>query len=149
MAASLATLTLLTGTAGCYEFGPLPARPTGEQPRVEVLLNDRGRADLVNRIGPGALSLEGTLVARTDSLVRVRVLEVTYFDRSITQWSGEEVAISESQMRDIRAKRLSRLRTTLLAGITAGVALVFIVTRTLAGGGDSAAPGPGGPPNQQ
>ena len=144
IAASLGALLLVTSTAGCYEYAPLGRRDPAAATRVDVLLNERGRADFVNRLGPDVLSLEGTLVSRTDSAMTVRVLEVTYINRSTSQWSGEEVVIAENQLRDVRAKRLSKLRTGLMSG------LLFILTRSITtGGGNDNSPNTPPPGNQQ
>ncbi len=150
LAASLGCLLLVTTTTGCYEYVPMSSRAAADAQRIDVLLNERGRSDLVNRLGPDVHSLEGTLVSRTDSAMTVRVLEVTYLNRTTNQWSGEELVIGESQVRDVRAKRLSKLRTGIAVGLTAGAGLIFILTRSITVGGGGDQPGsPTPPPNQQ
>lgn len=150
LAASLGCLLLVTTTTGCYEYVPMSSRAAADAQRIDVLLNDRGRSELVNRLGPDVLSLEGTLVSRTDSALTVRVLEVTYVNRSVNQWSGEELVIGDSQVRDVRAKRLSKLRTGIATGLAAGAGLIFILTRSInVGGGGEQTQNPTPPTNQQ
>ncbi len=141
-------VALLALCAGCYEYGPMPkARATGRQ-TVEVLLNERGRADFVDRIGPDALSLEGVLVERQDSTLTINVSSVRYINQSVTKWTGERLVVVNGQMRDIRNKRLSVSKTGFAVGSAIGGLVAFIVTRSLLGGGDSP-PAGGGIPGEQ
>jgi len=133
---------------GCYEYGPMPqARGNGRQ-TVELLLNERGRADFVDRIGPDALSLEGVLVERRDSTVAIDISSVRYINQSVTKWTGERLVVVNGQLRDIRNKRLSVSKTGFAIGSAIGGLVAFIVTRSLLGGGDSP-PAGGGLPGEQ
>lgn len=146
--ARLAALALLGALAtGCHEYVPVSTLPTAKPQTIEVLLNERGRADLVNRLGPDALSFVGTLVSRKDTTFAVRVQEVTYISRSTVQWSGEMVDVTDSQVRDVRARRLSRSKTFLAAAAGAGALLLFILSRSLTGGGNTGENGNNPPPN--
>ena len=134
--ARLATLALAaTALAGCYEYVPVSTVPTGKPQVVEVLLNERGRADLVNRLGPDVLSFVGALEGKRDSTLSIRVQEVTYISRSTVQWSGEPMNVTDGQVRDVRARRVARGKTVLAIASSIGVAVVFVLTRTLTGGG--------------
>lgn len=142
-------LVVLAFSAGCYEYGPMPMRSSGSgRQTVELLLNERGRADFVDRLGPDALSVEGALVERQDSLVTVNVSSVRYINQSVSKWTGERLVVTNGQMRDIRNKRLSVSKTGFAIGAAIGGLVAFIVTRSLTGGGDSPPPGGGGG-NQQ
>ncbi len=135
--------------AGCYEYGPMPlARGTSGRQTVELLLNERGRADFVDRIGPDALSLEGVLVERVDSTVTVNINSVRYINQTVTKWTGERLVVVNGQLRDIRNKRLSVSKTGFAVGSAIGGLVAFIVTRSLLGGGDSP-PAGGGLPGEQ
>jgi hypothetical protein len=124
---------------GCYEYGPMPMmrQSDGRREVVELLLNERGRADLVNEVGPDAMSVEGALVARADSSVTVSIQSVMSISRSVTKWSGERLVVRTSQLRDIRIKRLSRSKTFTAVGAAIGGAFVFIISRTLGGRGNT------------
>jgi hypothetical protein len=132
---------------GCHEYVPVSSFPTGKPQTVEVLLNERGRADFVNRLGPDALHFVGTLVNRKDTTFTVRVQEVTYINRSTTQWSGESVDVTDGQVRDVRARRIARGKTFLAVASGGSAILLFILTRTLGGGGNTNTSGPNPPPN--
>lgn len=146
--ARIVPMALAALCTGCYEYGPMPqARGNGRQ-TVELLLNERGRADFVDRIGPDALSLEGVLVERRDSTVAIDITSVRYINQSVTRWTGERLVVVNGQLRDIRNKRLSVSKTGFAIGSAIGGLVAFIVTRSLLGGGDSP-PAGGGLPGEQ
>jgi len=144
-AMSTGVVALAATSAGCYEFGPMPMTPRPGRQTVELLLNERGRADFVNTLGPDAMSLEGTLVERKDSLISVNVQSVRYINQSSTKWAGEPLVVTNGQIRDIRNKRFSVGKTGFAVAASVGGLLAFIVTRSLGGGGDSPPPANGGP----
>ena len=120
---------------------PAPGKQT-----VELLLNERGRADFVERLGPDAISLEGTLVERRDTTISVDVQSVSYVRQAATKWSGERLVITSGQIRDIRGKRLSIGKTTFAVGSAVAALIAVMVTRSLRGSGDGSTPGSGGTP---
>jgi hypothetical protein len=136
-------LALFAMSSGCYSYGPMltTGAQTGRRETVELLLNERGRADFVGRLGIDALSLEGVLVERRDSTVTVDVQSVTYLNRVTNKWSGERLNIVNGQLRDIRSKRLSMSKTGFAAATVVGGIVAFIVSRGLSGGGNSSPPG--------
>jgi hypothetical protein len=144
----LCAIALVPLCAGCYEYGPMSQAPTTGRQSVELLLNERGRADFVDRLGPDALSLEGTLVTRKDSVVTVDVTSVRYVNQAVSKWAGERLSVSNGQLRDIRNKRLSMSKTGFAIASAVGGLVAFIVTRSLTGGGDAPPPG-GGLPGAQ
>lgn len=129
----MAVLTAF-GLSGCYEYVPMQ-RTTAPNPRVEVLVTDRGRVSLAPALGADVLSFEGILDGRTDSSYVIRVAEVTYINRQTNRWSGEAITVAPEAVRDLRVRRLSRLRTFVVVAGSAGAGLLFIATRGLIGGG--------------
>ena len=130
---AVALLTAL-GLSGCYEYVPMQ-RTMAPNPRVEVLVTDRGRLSLAPALGQDVLSFEGILDGRKDSAYVIRVAEVTYINRQTNRWSGEAITVLPDAVRDLRVRRLSKLRTFVVVAGTAGAGLLFIATRGLIGGG--------------
>lgn len=126
---------MATLLSGCYEYAPMQMAST-PNPRVEVLVTDRGRVELLPQLGQGVLSFEGTLDGRRDSAYVVRVAEVTYISRQTNRWSGESITVSQEAVRDIRVRRLSKVRTFSVVAGSIGAGLVFVVSRALFGGGN-------------
>ena len=144
-----AAVLTATGLSACYEYVPMQTT-SAPNPRVEVLVTDRGRVELQPQLGQGVLSFEGTLDGRQDSSYVVHVAEVTYINRQTNRWSGESITVSPQAVRDMRVRRVSRLRTFAVVASTVGAGLVFVVTRGLFGGGNLGSdPTPPGPPNGQ
>lgn len=135
--------------SACYEYVPMqPA--SAPNPRVEVLVTDRGRVELAPQLGQGVLSFEGILETHKDSSYVLRVAEVTYVNHQTNVWGGESITVSDGAVRDIRVRRLSRGRTFAVALGSLGAALAFVITRSVLGGGSSdGTPGGNGPPNGQ
>ena len=145
-ACGLSVVALTATCSGCYQYGPMSMTPEPGKQTVELLLNERGRADFVERLGPDAISLEGTLVERRDTTISVDVQSVSYVRQAATKWSGERLVITNGQIRDIRGKQLSVGKTAVAVGTAVAALIALIVTRSLRGGGDNQAPGSGGTP---
>jgi hypothetical protein len=136
------------GLSACYEYVPLQSS-SAPNPRVEVLVTDRGRVELLPQLGQGVLSFEGILDGRRDSSYVVHVAEVTYINRQTNRWSGEAIAILPSSVRDMRVRRLSRVRTFAVVAGSVGAGLVFALTRGLLGLGDGGSGTTTQPPQNQ
>lgn len=135
----------LVAATGCYVNRPLAAAP---EPGINVLLelNDRGRVALADSVGEAASQIEGALVSRRDSVFVVRVRAVEYVNGQRQRWRGEPLTIREEHLRDVHARRMSRGRTAIVAGVISSSVIAFIVSRDLFGlGGGGREPGGGDP----
>ncbi len=138
LALGLAVLT------GCYRYLPPQVAPEpGDRVRIE--LNDQGRVQLANAIGPEIGRIEGVLDSESDSAVVLRVAQVWGEYGGLTKWEGERVSFSKAYIRDMRERKLSTARTVVaVAALTVGV-VTFVLTRNLLGFGEtSSGPNPGG-----
>jgi hypothetical protein len=137
------------GLSACYQYVPMQSS-TAPNPRVEVLVTDRGRVELQPQLGQSVLSFEGTLDGRKDSSYVLRVAEVTYINRQTSRWSGEAITVSQEAVRDIRVRRLSRKKTFAVIAGSVGAGIAFVLSRGLFGGGSiDSDPNPNPPPNGQ
>jgi hypothetical protein len=131
--------------SGCYVNRPLDAAP---EPGTNVVLavNDRGRVALADSVGEAVAQIEGALVSRRDSVFIVRVRAVEYLNGQRHRWTGEPLTIREEHLRDVHARRMSRGRTAVVAGVVSSSLIAFILSRDLFGiGGGGREPGGGGP----
>lgn len=143
-----ALLVVVPMVSACYSTVPLSAAPTPGT-TVALDLNDQGRVQLGDRIGPGATTIEGTLDARTDTTVSVRVSAVRYLNGQTNAWAGEPMTIPTRLVGQSWQRNLSRGRVAAL-GVAVGAALVLIITKTsLLGSGSGGTSGnpPVGPGN--
>ena len=131
--------------SGCYVNRPLNAAP---EPGTNVVLavNDRGRVALADSVGEAVAQIEGALVSRRDSVYVVRVRAVEFLNGQRHRWTGEPLTIREEHLRDVHARRMSRGRTAVVAGVISSSVNAFILSRVLFGTGEGGRePGGGGP----
>jgi hypothetical protein len=128
----------------CYTTVPLAPAPA---PGTTVLLdlNDRGRVELGDRIGPGATMIQGKLDARTDTTVQVRVDAVRYLNGQTNAWAGEPMTIPMRLVDQTWQRNFSRGRATVLGAAVAGALVLLLKSTNLLGNSSgSTRPDPGG-----
>ncbi len=113
----MAALALHTG---CTSFLPMqpPLPPTNGQ-EVGLVINDRGRTLLADRIGPLVERVDGRLVSRESGSLTLLVFRVTDVRGTSSTWTGERVAIPEEAILGYRPKVQSKFKTGLLIGAVA------------------------------
>jgi hypothetical protein len=89
---------------------------------------------LANRFGPGLDVVTGRLVSQAQSEFTLNVFSVGNLDGENTRWSGEPVQLSRGFVGSVKSRRLSPMRTAVLATAAAAV-LYFTAGRALTGGG--------------
>lgn len=130
----------MTGSA-CYVYRPVSGPAAAPGLPVAVEINDRGRVALADSLGGSVKRVEGTLQSATDSVVVVRVASVQFMNGQVSRWTNEPVTFRRDLFYDLRERRLSRSRTTLVTIGTVGAAVAFIISRNLFGfGHDQADP---------
>ncbi|MGH7754576.1 MAG: hypothetical protein ACREN5_17355, partial [Gemmatimonadales bacterium] len=117
--------------AGCYTYVPLIAPPPEPDRVLAFDLNDRGRAEVVDNVGPETARVEGTLLRNTDTDYVIRVARVITLRGRAYPWSGETVTLNRSYVSELREKRFSPPRTLVAAGGATVSLVAFIVTRGL------------------
>jgi hypothetical protein len=145
----LAGSAMVFGASGCYTYSLPTVAPAPGAP-VSLSLTDRGRAALVDRVGPEMDRLVGTLVSTTDSNYVLTVLETVTLRGVSAKWSGESITLSRDLVGGVRVRTFSRGRTLLVAGTGGAAAVAALFAGGLVGGtsvvGDPLTP-PGGPGN--
>lgn len=133
---------------GCYTYTYAPVTPApGTQ--LSLGLNDIGRAQLLNNVGPEVANVEGTLVSSADSQYVLKVSRTVTFRGQASTWAGEEVAIRFGYVGLVREKRFAPAQTVMLAGTVAAGLAAFVATRSIIGGGSGSTGDPGGGTNGQ
>jgi hypothetical protein len=138
----IGTIAVLAGAQGCYEYVPVDSPSSTVGKLVELKITDPGRVGLASRFGPGLDRVEGRLVGQRDSILTVSITSVTTLEGDNTKWSGESVSLDRGFIRTVSSRRISPVRTALLAA-AAGAVLYFTASKALTGGGkDPDDPGP-------
>jgi hypothetical protein len=149
--AAIAGVLLLPSLTGCYTYTPVWKGEPVPGSEISLGLTDRGRVALSDRVGPGARTITGRLTSAADSVYVVSVTGVSYIEGGRTaKWNGERIDISKDVVSGIAERRLSRSRSWIAAGITAGVLALAtgLVIKGTAGPGPDTRPTGGGPQPQ-
>lgn len=121
--ALLATMPL----SGCYSLARVdPASAAAPAPgaHLVVTLTDDGSRALTGTLGPGAVTLDGTLDRVTDDGYSIFVRSVEKRDGDLDTWNGEPVVVPRTAAATVSVRRLDRTRSVLLAGAVAVGAVV-------------------------
>lgn len=128
---------LLGFQTGCYTSLPFQTELPRTN-RVQIVLNDAGRVQMGTLLGPAVNMVEGTVVSQDSSTIRLQVQKVTTIGGQSSQWTGESVDIPRSGIAGFQARRLSKARSWILAGVLLGALVLSISVFGLDGlGGDN------------
>ena len=132
--------------AGCYTLVPVATLQPAPGTKLSVLLNDEGRMQTAQQIGPYTMRIDGELVQASESNYVLAVTEVVDIRGAHSKWTGETVPLPKSYVMTTYERRFSTPKTVLLLGtVTAGfMALVASFNLFGFGGssGDSGQPPP-------
>lgn len=117
--------------AGCYSYLPVQsAPPPDSNPMVALMIGDRGRALIGERVGSLVEQVEGRIVRRDSAQITMQVHKVIDVRGNHSTWTGEQVVIPTEAVMGYRSRKFSKFKTALLVG--AGVvALVLTLGRSL------------------
>jgi hypothetical protein len=125
----LLVLTSLFVGAGCFESQPVT---TGVAPevgaRVEVSLNDAGRAALGPAIGSSVDRIDGTMLERDSTGMTLAVKHIVGLSGSVQVWSDELVRVEHAQVLTLALRRFSPMRTAALGAAGVGGIGLMIAT---------------------
>lgn len=110
---------------GCHTFLPVQSAPPAPQREVGIVINDRGRTLLSERVGPLVERIDGRIDKRENGVVTMSVFRVTDVRGIASTWTGEQVAIPEEAILGYRPKKISKFKTALLVGV---LALAVVLT---------------------
>ncbi len=121
--------------AGCFSYQPLqPNLPVPADAQVGVVVNDRGRAILADRVGPLIDRVEGHIDRHDGGVLTLSVYRVVNVRGEVSTWTGEKVDIPEEGILGYRPRKLSKMRTVLFAGaVVAAIVLSLRATLNIFG----------------
>jgi hypothetical protein len=145
--AFLTAALLTTLLPGCHRYEPVTAASVARGSSVSVALTDYGTANLGRLLGMGVGTVEGSLIAVSDSAYTLSVQLVRQRNGVETFWRGEQVAIPRVDVAEIRQRRFSRSKSALatVAVIAAAVGAVEAFIGTGSGSQPPGGSGNGGP----
>lgn len=133
--------------AGCYTYQPmqanLPAPNASARARTGIVLNDRGRELLADKVGPLMDRIEGRIDRRENGAVTVSVYRVVNLRGEASTWVGEQVIIPEEGIQGYRSRKFSAGKTAVLVGaVAAAIAITLRVSFNIFGVSSQPGPGP-------
>jgi hypothetical protein len=120
---------------GCYRSLPLQQGVAPETGRVELVLNDQGRAALSERLGPMVEKVEGQMLSQTTESYTVSVVRISQLNGGTALWNGEQVTIPKSQLLGYQVRQLDKVKTFGLAAAVTVAMVVLFLGKSLTGGG--------------
>ena len=138
-------LSAMVLQGACYRYVPMGGVTPVLGERYTFDITDAGRVGLADRLGPGVLKVEGTLVKQTDDAYVVSVAGIDLLNGGSSHWTGEQVPLNAGYIGSLEKRQFSPGRTWVAVGAAALAITAFIVTRGLAGTGQPPVGGGGGP----
>jgi hypothetical protein len=113
---------------GCYSYRPLQTNVPAAGQRIAVVLNDRGRVLVGDRLGPAVDKVDGLLVEAGDAGVTLEVYRTLDLKGSAASWTGERVQVPKDGISGYQEREFSKRRTTLLTvAIVGGIAASLLM----------------------
>jgi len=130
-------IVALAFTTACYTYEVKAPSDLTVGKGVEVTVNSYGRIALTADLGEDVATLDGNVVAMTDSALKVSVNHVDFLNGSSTGFPGGTVSIPRNSITSVSTKQFSRSKTAVAAiGIVAALAAIIGVIHAT-GFGDS------------
>lgn len=120
------TAVALSLQVGCYSYLPLQTSVPATGKRIAVLLNDRGRASVTDRLGSAIDKVDGLLVSGDEASITLEVYRTLDLRGNAATWTGERVQVSREGISGYQERQFSRKRTVLLT-----VAVVGVITASM------------------
>jgi hypothetical protein len=136
--------TLLLNTA-CYMYAPSSTAPAAGS-EVAVVLTDKGRIALNDRVGPEMDELRGRLMSSSDTNVVISITESVTLRGVSAKWTDEVLPLSREYFGSLRVKEFSKGRSTVTAGAATAAAVFLILNRGIVTGSDGTIGEPSTPP---
>ncbi len=106
---------------GCYTYKPLQTGVPATGQRIAVVLNDRGRSLLGDRLGSSIDKVDGLLVEDDGASVSLEVYRTMDLRGNAATWTGERVQVPRDGITGYQERQFSKRRTYLLVGTVVGV----------------------------
>ncbi|MCA2984323.1 hypothetical protein [Gemmatimonas sp.] len=135
-AAAILPTALVLVSSACYSYVPVTGTPVPGQ-EIALVVTDRGRVALNERLEPEIDELRGTLVRKTDSSYTLAMKQTVTLRRTTSTWAGESLSVASAFVGTVRRRELSRSRSWLVAGGAAAAVVAFIATRSFLDGNTS------------
>ena len=128
----------------CYESIPIELGRVPPGSKIRVSLTDAGADSLARYLGPGVATIDGKLIATTDSGVSLSVSQVAMRSGQDQFWKGETVVIPRYSLSTVQARRLNKPKSVLLGGVLIAALATLRLSGVVGGNGGGSGTGIGG-----
>jgi hypothetical protein len=115
--------------AGCTTSASVPPSALAPGTATTAELTPAGQSAVAPMFGQRVVALEGRVVSRGDSLVRIAVTSVRRENGVSESWPSDQVTLPAGAVRSLRVRRLSVGRSVVLGG--AAAVAMFLVGRNI------------------
>jgi hypothetical protein len=130
---------------GCYETLPLQQGSAPATVSVQLVMNDKGRLAVADKLGGSVDRVEGMVTAQNADSYTLSVTEVYQLNGNSAKWENEPVTISKDGVDGYKIHRFNQARTVILAAAITAALVVFIATVGIKATATSGSSGPTGP----
>ncbi len=128
---------------GCYETLPLQQGSAPATVSVQLVINDKGRLEIADKLGTSVDRVEGMVTAQNADSYTLAVTQVYQLNGNSAKWENEPVTISKDGVDGFRIHRLNQTRTVVLATALTAALVVFVLTAGIKASGAAGQSGPG------
>ena len=130
---------------GCYSYLPLQTSAPATGHRIAVVLNDRGRSMVSDRLGSAIDKVDGLLVQGDASSVTLEVYRTLDLRGGAASWTGERVQLPRDGITGYQERQFNKRKTVMLTAAVVGAITVsmLLVNFDLFSGFTRADPGTG------
>ncbi len=95
---------------------------------VSARISDAGRVALSEPVGSGVDRIDGEMVQRADSAIRLMVTQVRFLNGIASKWQGQELTLRPLDVSSVSQRTFSRPRTVvaLIIGVLGAAALTVV-----------------------
>ena len=131
-------------SSGCYTYAAVPTSQPLIEKSAEFRITDAGRVELARQLGPGILTVEGRVVRQDEAGWTLRVYRLIDLRGQATTWTGEIVELPRASVELVSRRDFDRARSAIAFASVAGGLTLFVLSRSLFGGGPAPGDGSGG-----
>ena len=135
---------ILCVLCACYESVPIELARVQPGTKLRVSLTDAGSDSLARYLGPGVETIDGKLIATTDSGVSISVSQVAMRSGQDQFWKGETVVIPRYSLSTVQARRINKPKSLLLGGVLIAALASLRLSGVVGGNGGGRGTGIGG-----
>ena len=113
---------------GCYTYPPRHIAELSPPAVVSARISDAGRVALSEPLGSGVDRVDGQMVQRDDTAIRLMVTQVRFLNGIASKWQGQELTLRPLDVTSVSQRTFSRPRTVtaLIIGLLGTAALTAV-----------------------